>query len=420
MQRLDAENRPATDDEKRTLARYVGWGGLPQVFAWHEDETWEAERRRLDELLTPEELEAARASTLNAHFTAPKVISAVYEAVERLGFEGGRVLEPAAGIGHFFGLMPDELATRSRLTGIELDPTSAAIARRLYPDADIRNQGFEETTLVDRSFDLAISNIPFGDYKPFDESLARHNFLIHDYFFAKAIEKVRPGGLLVFITSKGTLDKQNSTLRHHLSADADFIGAIRLPNTAFKENANTEVTTDIVFLRRLAQGETPTGPAWLNLAEHTNPDGVTFQINEYFAAHPQMMLGIMRNEGTMYRGNEAALVPDGRDLGDAMRTAIATLPRGIYRPRDQVQTLTAREPILAPDYVKQNAFVIHEDGSLAVREGDALTLLTKMPEQTGRRIRGMIRVRDAVREALRTQIENHDEEAVVNARQAAQ
>ncbi len=417
MQRLDAENRVATEDEKRVLARYVGWGGLPQVFAWHEDASWEAERRRLDELLAPEELEAARASTLNAHFTSPTVISAIYEAVERLGFDGGRVLEPAAGIGHFFGLMPDEMASRSRLTGVELDPTSAAIARRLYPDADIRNQGFEETTLVNRSFDLAISNVPFGDYKLFDEDFARQNFLIHDYFFAKAIEKVRPGGLLVFITSTGTLDKQNSTLRHHLSGEADFIGAIRLPNTAFKENANTEVTTDIVFMRRLAQGETPTGPAWMSLAEHVNPDGQAFQINEYFAERPQMMLGVMREDGKMYRGNEAALVPDGRDLGDAMRSAIATLPRGVYRTREQAQSVTAREPILAPDYVKQNAFVIHEDGSLAVREGDALTVLTKMPEQTGRRIRGMIRVRDSVREALRTQIEESEESTVLQARQ---
>lgn len=163
-----------------------------------------------------------------------------------------------------------------------------------------------------------------------------------------------------------------------------------MPNTAFKENANTEVTIDIVFLRRLAPGETPTGPAWLALAEHPNPDGATFQINEYFAARPEMMLGIMREGGKMYRGNEAALVPDGRDLGDAMRQAIATLPHAIYRARDQAQPLATREPILAPDYVKQNAFVIHEDGSLAVREGDALTLLAKMPEQTARRIRGMM------------------------------
>ncbi len=416
MQRLDAEDRAATDEEKQVLARYVGWGGLPQVFAWHADESWQAERRRLNELLTPKEFESARASTLNAHFTSPVVVSAIYEAVQRLGFEGGRVLEPAAGIGNFFGLMPNEIASRSRLIGIELDPTSAAIARRLYPDADIRNQAFEETTLVDRSFDLSISNVPFGDYKPFDEAFARQNFLIHDYFFAKAIEKVRPGGLLIFITSKGTLDKQNSTLRHHLSGEADLIGAIRLPNTAFKENANTEVTTDIVFLRRLAQGETPAGPAWIGLQEHLNADGRAFQINEYFAAHPEMMLGVMRNEGTMYRGNEAALVSDGLDLGEALRGAIAKLPRGIYQAPELSQPLTARELILAPDHVKQNAFVVQEDGSLAVREGDSLSVLTKMPAQTARRIRGMIRVRDAVREALRTQIEESDDAIVIAAR----
>ncbi|MEO8350337.1 MAG: DEAD/DEAH box helicase family protein [Chthoniobacteraceae bacterium] len=418
VRRLEAEDREATDEEKRTLVRYVGWGGIPQVFAWHADESWEAERRRLDELLTPEEIEAARASTLNAHFTTPVVITAIYDAVERLGFKGGRVLEPAAGIGHFFGLMPDSMATLSRLTGVELDPISASIARRLYPDVDLRNKAFEETTLVDRSFDLAISNVPFGDYKPFDAAFSRHNFLIHDYFFAKSIEKVRPGGLMVFITSKGTLDKQNSALRHYLADHADFLGAIRLPNTAFKENANTEVTTDIVFLRRLAPGESPTGPAWIDLADHENPDGVTFRINEYFAERPEMMLGIMRPEGTMYRGNDPALVSDGRDLAGALREAIAALPRGIYESREQSlsQPQVAREPILAPDFVKQNAFTMMEDGSIAVREGDSLVPLAKLPEQTGRRIRGMIRVRDAVREVLRTQIEGSDDPSVLTAR----
>ena len=269
VRKLDAEGRAATDEEKRALVKYVGWGGIPQVFAWHAATDWEGEREKLNALLTPEEYEAARASTLNAHYTSATVINGIYEAVQRLGFSHGRILEPAAGIGHFFGLMPEETSARSRLTGIELDPLTASIARKLYPDADIRAQGFEAAALVDGSFDLAISNVPFGDYKVFDPQFNDRNFLIHDYFFAKGIEKVRSGGLIVFITSKGTLDKVNSGLRDYLYDKADFLGAIRLPNTAFKQNANTEVTTDIVFLRKLADGEKPSGPPWLKLAEHT-------------------------------------------------------------------------------------------------------------------------------------------------------
>ena len=283
---------------------------------------------RLKALLTPEQYEAARASTLNAHYTSPTVIGGIYEAVERLGFAGGRVLEPALGIGHFFGLMPEEMAARSRLTGIELDPLTASIARHLYPDADIRAQGFESARLVEGSFDLAISNVPFGDYKVSDPQFDERNFLIHDYFFAKGLQQVRPGGLLVFITSKGTLDKVNSGLRDYLSDKAEFVGAVRLPNTAFKQNANTEVTTDIIFLRKLADGERPGHSAWLKLAEHTNGEGTVFQINEYFAANPRMMLGTMALAGTMYRTNDPALIPDGRDLGAALREAISDTAGG--------------------------------------------------------------------------------------------
>jgi len=213
VRNLDAENRAASDEERRVLVKYVGWGGIPQVFAWQATAEWEDERQKLASLLTQEEFKSARASTLNAHYTSPVVVSAIYDAVTRLGFEHGRVLEPALGIGHFFGLMPEEMSAHSRLTGIELDPISAGIARRLYPDADIRNQGFESARLVDSAFDLAISNVPFGDYKLHDPQFNEQNFLIHDYFFAKGMEKVRPGGLMVFITSKGTLDKIDSRLR---------------------------------------------------------------------------------------------------------------------------------------------------------------------------------------------------------------
>ena len=414
--KLDVEGREATEAERRVLVKYVGWGGIPQAFADFGPEEWRAEREQLKSLLTPAEYESARASTLNAHYTAAGVVGGIYEAVRRLGFDGGRVLEPALGIGHFFGLMPSEMAARSRLTGIELDPLSAHIARHLYPDADIRAEGFETAKLVEGSFDLAISNVPFGDYKLRDPRFDERNFLIHDYFFAKGLDQVRPGGLIVFITSKGTLDKVNSGLRYYLSDKADLLGAIRLPNTAFKQNANTEVTTDIIFLRKLEEGEKPGGPPWQKLSEHINRDGVAFQINEYFVSNPHMMLGSMALAGTMYRANEAALVPDGRDLTVALREAVANLPQGIYR-RQQVVVSQAGEgaTILAPDFVKENAFTLHE-GQLAVRTGATLTPLAKLAEETERRIRGLIKVRDAVREVLRTQIQERGEEAITDAR----
>jgi N12 class adenine-specific DNA methylase len=326
------------------------------------------------------------------------------------------VLEPALGVGHFFGLMPREMHASSQLTGVEVDPLSASIGRKLYPDADIHTQGFEAAPLPNDCFDLAISNIPFGDYKLHDPEFNEHNFLIHDYFFAKAIAKVRPGGLLVFITSKGTLDKTNSHLRAYLSDKADFLGAIRLPNTAFKRNANTEVTTDIVFLRRLTAGERPSEITWLHLAEHANRDGEVFQINEYFAANPHMMLGDMANAGTMYRNNEPALVADGRDLETALREAITAFPEGIYRAEENnLTTEVAVNPILPPDDVKENAFTLH-DGGIAIRTGATLTQILSLPDETARRIRGLIKLRSAVREVLRTQLEDLADEEISDAR----
>jgi N12 class adenine-specific DNA methylase len=414
--RLDAEARDATDDEKRILVKYVGWGGIPQVFADQTSSEWASERELLKELLTAEEYESARASTLNAHYTSPTVISAIYDAVQRLGFEQGRVLEPALGVGHFFGLMPTDMSASSRLTGVEIDPLTARIARQLYPDADIRVQGFETAALADGSFDLAISNVPFGDYKLHDPSFNEHNFLIHDYFFAKAVENIRPGGLLAFVTSKGTLDKVNSSLRGYLADKVDFICAIRLPYTAFKRNANTEVTTDIVFLRKLVAGERPSSPAWLNLAEHANRDGAVFQINEYFAANPHMMLGHMANAGTMYRSNEPALVADERDLSAALGEAVASLPRGIYRSAERnTSEPPNRETMIAPDDVKENAFTLH-DGGIAIRTGVTLTPILNLPDETARRIRGLIKVRAAVREVLRTQLNDLTDEEIVDAR----
>ncbi len=416
VHRVDVELREATEDEKRILVKYVGWGGIPQVFADQTSSEWASERERLKQLLTAEEYESARASTLNAHYTSATVISAIYDAVQRLGFEHGRVLEPALGVGPFFGLMPAEMQARSHLTGVEIDPLSASIARKLYPGADIRTQGFEAAVLPHDWFDLATSNVPFGDYKLHDPEFNKRNFLIHDYFFAKAIAKVRPDGLVVFVTSKGTLDKINSHLRAYLVDKADFLGAIRLPNTAFKQNANTEVTSDIVFLRRLPDGDKPSGPAWQNLAEYVNRDGARFAINEYFAANPRMMLGNMAYAGTMYRSNEPTLVADERDLSTALRDAINALPEGIYRAEEN--NLTARvtvNPIVPPDDVKENAFTLH-DGGIAIRTGATLTPIFNLPDETARRIRGLIKVRAAVREVLRTQLDDLIDEEIVDAR----
>ena len=224
------------------------------------------------------------------------------------GFQGGNILEPACGIGHFIGLMPDDMLRRSSITGIEIDPLTARIAKALYPDADIREQPFEKSKLTDEAYDLAISNVPFGDYTVHDPRWNDYKFSIHDYFFAAALDKVRPGGLLMFVTSRHTLDKLDSTLRETLSGKTEFLGAIRLPNTAFKKNAGTEVTTDIVMLRKLRAGEAMRGPVWKLATDFTNDRQEKFSINEYFATHPEMMLGQMRLARGMYRDGEPVLV----------------------------------------------------------------------------------------------------------------
>jgi len=413
---LQLGDRSADDDEKRLLVKYVGWGGIPQVFASPLPAEWRSEGEELKSLLAAGEYEAARASTLNAHYTSATVISGIYDALDRMGFDDGRIVEPALGIGHFFGLMPERISARSHLIGIEIDPVTAAIAQQLYPDAGIRAQGYESAVLPNEAFDLAISNVPFGDYKLHDPEFNQRKFLVHDYFFAKTVEHVRPGGLIAFITSKGTLDKVNSSLREYLAEKVDFVGAVRLPNTAFKRNANTEVTADIVFLRKLADGEKASGPAWLNLAEHVNADGVRFQINEYFAAHPHMMLGRMAHAGTMYRSNEPALVPDGRDLASALAEAVAALPENIYRRAErETPQLQSSSLVIAPDNVKENAFTIM-DGTVAIRNGITLTPVANLPDETARRIRGMIKVREAVREVLRTQLDDRGEDEVRDTR----
>ena len=417
LRALDAENRPASPDEKAALVKYVGWGAMPQVFDV-DSANWRKEQIQLSEILSDEEHRSARATTLNAHYTAPVVIRSMYEAAQRFGFQGGQILEPASGIGHFIGLMPEEMLRHSTITGIEIDPLTARIAKALYPDTDIREQPFEKSKLTDESFDLAISNVPFGDYTVHDPRWNEHKFPIHDYFFAAALDKVRPGGLLMFVTSRHTLDKLDSTLRETLSKKAELLGAIRLPNTAFKKNAGTEVTTDIVMLRKLRSGESPRGPAWKMAADFTNDRQEKFSINEYFATHPEMMLGKMRLARGMYRDGEPVLVPDDRDLGDALAQTVSRLPQNIYEVQTQSIAKKAFDPAIpAPDYIKPNAYCVHEDGRLCLNEDGVLHPLDNLPVETRSRIRRLIEVRDAVRDCMRSQLDGSGDGQVVEARE---
>jgi N12 class adenine-specific DNA methylase len=415
LKKLEAQDRPATEAEKQILVRYVGWGGLPQVFdAWNEQ--WKEERERLEALLTEDERDSARATTLNAHYTAPVVIRAMYALVQHLGFTQGRILEPALGLGHFIGLMPDEMHAHSLITGIEIDSVTARLAKLLYPDADIRQQPFEESRLADGFYDVAVSNIPFGDFAVTDARFKAWKFVIHDYFFAAALDKVRPGGLILFITSKGTFDKQNCALREYVASQADLVGAIRLPNDAFKKNANTEVTTDLVVLRKRLPCEAPSGPAWKEVGLITNSQGENLAVNEYFAAHPEMMLGEMRMEGRMYGRGEPTLAGHDRPLADQLAEAIARFPKAVFSAetrRISPQALAQSFP--APEHIKPNAFALVND-QLAVRDGDQLRVVTDVSNLAARRIRGLIRVRDAVRCCLRSQLNGTLDEDVVAAR----
>ena len=419
MRAIEAETRLATPAEKADLVKYTGWGGLPQVFAQAEEAPkWQAAQARLKALLLPEEFNSARATVLNAHYTSPTVVLAMYSALDRFGFKGGRVLEPACGLGHFFGLMPEAMRRRSTLTGIEIDPLTARLAAQLYPDADLRVQPFEEATLATNSFDLAVSNVPFGDYAPHDVKLNARKFHIHDYFFVAAAERVRPGGLIAFITSRGTLDKQYPHLRETVAKSCDLGGAIRLPHTAFKLNAGTQVTTDIVFLRKRVPGEKPSGPRWRESRPLGSGEDPIF-LNEYYHEHPEMMLGrLERVAHGMYGREEVRLTGDGRDLGEALATAVQALPTGIFRPLTAAQSAALRQTISVPPGVKPNAYTLTDQGGggIAVRDGDELRLLTDLSPLLARRIRRLINVREAARACLRTQVEDRPEPEVEAAR----
>jgi len=389
---------------------------MPQIFD-EANQEWAKERTTLRGLLADREYEQARATTLNAHYTAPTVIRAMYQAAQRFGFQGGSILEPACGIGHFIGLLPKDILRHSFVTGIEIDPLTSRVAKALYPDADIREQPFEKSKLPDESFDLAISNVPFGDYRVHDPRWNKFKFPIHDYFFAAGLDKVRPGGLLMFITSHHTMDKLDSTLRDTLAAKAELLGAIRLPNNAFKKNAGTEVTTDIVMLRKLRAGESPCGVSWKTSPKCTNAQNEKFSLNEYFIAHPEMMLGTMRLARGLYSKDEPTLQPGGRDLAEALAKAVEKLPQNTYQVQNEPPAKRRIETnIPAPDFIKPNAFCVHEDGRVCVRQGDTLLPLDDIAAETRSRIRRLIQVRDAVRLCLRSQLDGSNDEQVEDAR----
>jgi N12 class adenine-specific DNA methylase len=417
---VEDEGRSPTEAEKTALARYSGWGALSNVYHPYPRSDWQEIAGDVRQLLTPEEYDSARASTPNAHFTSPMVIQAIWSAMERLGLgPGAQILEPSMGVGHFFGLMPEAMLPGCRRTGVELDGITARIAKQLYPDAAIFARGFEETALPDNFFDAVIGNIPFGNYGVHDPVYGKSPVTraIHDYFLAKSVDKLRPGGLMALVTSRYTLDKQDSTIRRYLAERADLVAAIRLPNTAFRANAGTDVTTDILVLQKRARGAAPQGQSWQDLAVVSTPDGPV-SVNEYYARHPEMMQGEMRLEGSLYREREPTLT--GELTPELLAQAVAALPAGIIvsqhaRPQD-----FARPPpenllteVDASD-VKDGAYAIR-DGLLKIRRG-AVFETAQVPASTAWRIRGMLAVRDAVRMVFRTQLDDAPDERIIEAR----
>ena len=404
LKAIEAENRTATPEEQLILSKYTGWGAIPQAFDIGNDK-WRTEYAELRTLLMSEEYAAARKSVMNAHYTSPTVISAIYDWLKKIGFENGRILEPAVGIGNFFGVMPEAMRN-SKLSGVELDSLTGRIAQQLYPNADIQIKGFEETTFADNSFDAAIGNVPFGDYKLNDRRYNDNNFLIHDYFFAKALDKVHPGGIVAFVTSKGTLDKENPAVRKYLAQRAELLGAIRLPNNAFKANAGTEVTSDVIFLQKRERPIeiNPDEVEWLNKA--VTSDG--FSVNNYFVKHPEMVLGTITEAKQIYGPTEnTQVIPTpGADLKQQLSEAIKNI-QGQYRASVKETAPQSIDEIPAPANSRKYSFYA-VDGSLYYREAEDTMKKVNVSKDTLNRAVGLIELRDNVRELLDMQLNNSD------------
>ena len=401
---LEAEGRDATPQEQEILSNYVGWGGLADVFDPNKD-SWTEEYKNLKGLLSDEEYAAARASTLNAHYTSPTVIRGIYDAVERMGFETGNILEPAMGVGNFFGLLPESMRD-SRLYGVELDSISGRIAQKLYPKADITVAGFETTNRRD-FYDLAVGNVPFGNYKVSDKPYDKLGFSIHNYFFAKTLDQVRPGGVVAFVTSRHTMDSKTPDARKYMAQRADFLGAIRLPNNAFKKNAGTDVVSDIIFLQK-RDHPIDIDQDWVHL--NTTPDG--FTMNSYFVDHPEMVLGELAMESTQYGKDDLTVrpIPDA-DLAEQLKEAISHIG-GVYQPVELAETEhgTQEDVIPADPNVKNFSYAV-VDGEVYFRENSVMRHLD-LNEKAKERVTGMVELRRIVNELIEFQLEDFPDEMI--------
>ena len=409
LKQIEAEGRQARPDEQEILSRYVGWGGLPQAFD-AENASWQKEYQQLKSLLKDEEYAAARGSTLNAHYTSPVVIRAMYEALDSMGFQDGNVLEPACGVGNFFGCLPESMS-QSRLYGVELDSITGRMARQLYPDARIEITGFEKTNRKD-FFDVAVGNVPFGNYKVADRAFDKYGFLIHDYFLAKTLEQVRPGGVIAFITSKGTMDKASPDVRRYIAQRAELLGAIRLPNNAFKANAGTEVTSDILFLQK-REHPIDIEPDWIHLGQ--TADGIP--INSYFVAHPDMMLGRMQWDKSMY-GNEKETTCEpipGADLAQQLHAAVRNIDGEYKRIEISEMDMNSERTIPADPDVRNFSYAL-VNGQVYYRENSVMTRPV-LNQTTQERIKGMIELRDCVRKLIDLQLTDGSD-AEIRAQQA--
>ena len=406
LRTLEQEHRGATAEEQQVLSQYVGWGGLADVFDPNK-ENWSAEYTQLKGLLTEEEYAAARASTLNAHYTSPVVIRAIYDAVEKMGFQSGNILEPSMGIGNFFGMLPSGMAD-SRLYGVELDSITGRIAQKLYPQADITVAGFETTDRRD-FYDLAVGNVPFGQYKVNDKAYNKLGFSIHNYFFAKTIDQIRPGGVIAFVTSRFTMDSKDSSARKYMAERADLLGAIRLPNNAFKANASTEVVSDILFLQKRDR-PADIEPAWVQLGQ--TEDG--FNINQYFVDHPEMVLGQLTLESTQY-GHDLTVAPiEGAVLADQLAEAVQHI-EGNYTAVEiaapDVADVEAQRKTLPADPTVKNFSYTVVDGEIYYRENSIMTQVELSDNAKGR-VAGMVELRQIVNELIQQQLNDFPDEDI--------
>ena len=405
--KLEQEHRDATAEEQQVLSRYVGWGGLADAFDPGKN-SWAKEYVELKGLLSEDEYAAARSSTLNAHYTSPAVIRGIYDAVERMGFRSGNILEPSMGVGNFFGMLPDTMQD-SRLYGVELDSITGRIAKKLYPQADITVAGFETTDRRD-FYDLAVGNVPFGNYKANDKAYNKLGFSIHNYFFAKAIDQVRPGGVVAFVTSRYTMDSKDSTARKHMAERADLLGAIRLPNNAFRANAGTDVVSDIIFLQKRDR-PADIEPAWVQLGK--TEDG--FAINQYFIDHPEMVLGVLSTESTQYGREELTVAPiEGANLADQLAEAVQHI-EGQYTEVEvetpDIADAENEKHILPADPDVKNFSYTVVDGEVFYRENSVMTQVELSDTAKGR-VTGMVELRQIVNDLIDQQLNDYPDEDI--------